>query len=356
MLKEAKCLNGGGVAYSEDFETNRGGWFQPRTAKDNPLTECWLVENRQAVGFDTSLHGEGLVVYHVDDDIMNSTLQNTGGTSGLSARGIVIEEADGEFNLLTVPGNRGDAGDVWTPLGSSAVFDLSTTPGSENNSGQLTTTRVEVLAVNDGVVQARMWAGDPAPTLEIAPTDTLVEGVQRLVLRGTGLQPGLDVSLIRDLSPAIPAIRIEWIDYDLVLVDFDSDEVRPGGFDLLVENPDGQTFVRSDGVFRSGQVVDTPPGTSNPRGFALRQNFPNPFNPATTIRFEVPRDASVELAIFDLRGRRVVTLHQGPIEAGYHDVRWEGRDDSGRAVASGLYFARLTGPGFSDARKMMLAR
>jgi hypothetical protein len=269
---------------------------------------------------------------------------------------VVVEEADGEFNLLTVPGNRGDAGDVWTPNGSASVFDLTTSPGSLNNSGQMTMTRVEVLSMTDGVVQARMWAGDGAPALESAVADTLAGGLQRLVLRGEGLRPGLEVGLVRDASPVIPAARIEWVDQDLVFVDFDCEVVRPGSFDLLVENPDGQTAVRVDGVFRTGQVVDNPPGSTVPRGFALRQNFPNPFNPSTTIRFDVPRDASVELAIFDLRGRRVTTLHRGPIEAGYHDVQWEGRDDGGRAVASGLYFVRLTGPGFSDARKMMLAR
>jgi hypothetical protein len=349
-------VTGGGIDYTADFEENRGGWFQPRTEKDNPLTECWLVENRQAMGFDASLHGEGLVVYHVDDDVMSSSLQNTGGSSGLAARGIVIEEADGEFNLLALAGNRGDEGDVWTPAGSASVFDLTTTPGSLNNSGQMTMTRVEVLSADAGVVQARMWAGDPAPTLESADTDTLTGGVQRIVVRGSGLQPGLAVGLIRDVSPVIPAVRIEWVDYDLVFVDFDAEEVRPGGFDLLVENPDGQTVARVDGVFRSGQVVDNPPGALSPQRFALRQNYPNPFNPSTTIRFEVPRDASVELAIFDLRGRRVAVLHQGPIDAGFHDLRWEGRDDQGRAVASGLYFVRLTGPGFTDARKMMLAR
>jgi hypothetical protein len=349
-------VSGGGIDYSEDFETNRGGWFQPRTEKDNPLTECWLVENRQAVGFDVALHGEGLVVYHVDEDVMGSTLQNTGGTSGLSARAIVVEEADGQFDLLSVPGNRGDSGDVWALSGANSVFDRATSPGSANNSGQPTMTRVEVLSASGGVVQARLWAGDAAPTLEFAQADTLSGGVQRLTLRGTGLQPGLEVGLFRDLSPVIAATRVEWVDYDLVLVDFDGEEVRPGSFDLLVQNPDGQNVVRTAGVFRIGQIVDNPPGSRTPREFALRQNFPNPFNPTTTIRFEIPRDANVDLGIFDLRGRRVATLHRGPIEAGFHDARWEGRDDSGRSVASGLYFVRLNGPGFSDARKMMLAR
>ena len=115
-------VTGGGIDYAADFEENRAGWFQPRTEKDNPLTECWLVENRQAIGFDASLHGEGLVVYHVDDDVMASSLKNTGGSSGANTRGIVIEEADGRFDLIRPTGNRGDSGDVWAPTGAASVF------------------------------------------------------------------------------------------------------------------------------------------------------------------------------------------------------------------------------------------
>ena len=132
--------------------------------------------------------------------------------------------------------------------------------------------------------------------------------------------------------------------------------LNPDLLNLIVENPDGQTAVRLDGVFRAGEPVDNPRSVSDPSRFVLRQNVPNPFNPVTTIRFEIPREAAVQLAVFDVRGRRVTTLHQGPIQAGYHDATWEGRDDQGRAVASGMYVVRLTGPGFSDARKMLLAR
>ncbi|RKZ17605.1 hypothetical protein DRQ53_02905, partial [bacterium] len=347
-------VSGGGIDYSEDFETNRGGWFQPRTAKDNPLNEYWLVENRQAIGFDTALHGEGLVVYHVDEDVMNSSLQNTGGSSGSAVRGVVLEEADGNFDLLAWPGNRGDAGDVWTPAGPTQLFDLNSTPGTLNNSGQTTGTRIEILSEAGGTMQVRLWAGDPPPVLSGAQTDTLDDGITALTFTGSGLQPGLVVELVRFNAAPILASRIEWVDYDLVHVQFDGDEVRSGSFDLVVENPDGQSFVRESGVFRSGEPVAAPP--DSPAAFRLTQNFPNPFNPRTTIRFEVPRAATVELAVFDVRGRRVTTLHRGPIEAGYHTELWEGRDSSGREVSSGLYFARLSGPGITQTRKMMLAR
>jgi M6 family metalloprotease-like protein len=349
-------VSGGGEDYRASFEQHREGWFQPRTAKDNPLSECWLVENRQAAGFDTGVHGQGLVVYHVDEDVMSSSLQNTGGTAGTATRGIVVEEPDGRFDLISSFGNRGDAGDVWTPDGGSNAFDLTTTPRASNNSGHETATRIQVLSEAGGVVGAQFWAGDPAPALAVADPDTLASGTTTITIRGSAFQPGLEVGLVRDASAVVEASRVDWIDYDLVQAEFDASEIRPGSFDLIVENPDGQTAVRLDGVFRAGEPVDNPRSVSDPSRFVLRQNVPNPFNPVTTIRFEIPREAAVQLAVFDVRGRRVTTLHQGPIQAGYHDATWEGRDDQGRAVASGMYVVRLTGPGFSDARKMLLAR
>lgn len=347
-------VTGGGENYTADFEEHCGGWFQPRTAKDNPLNEYWLVENRQALGFDAALHGEGLLVYHVDEDVMNSSLKNTGGSSGVAARGVVLEEADGRFDLLSSTGNRGDSSDVWSGA-LPREFDVNSSPGAFDNSGHVTGARLQVLGQDGGVVRARLWSGAEAPALASADPDTLDDGPCEMVLRGSGLQPGLEVGLVRAASPVIAATRVEWLDSDLVRVVFDGSGVRAGDFDLLVENPDGQTCLRPGAVFRTGEVVGSPPDVA-PARFALSQNYPNPFNPTTELRYEVPSDANVELTVFDLKGRRVATLHRGPASAGYHTARWEGRDDQGRTVASGLYFARLSGPGFTETRKMMLAR
>ena len=95
-----------------------------------------------------------------------------------------------------------------------------------------------------------------------------------------------------------------------------------------------------------------------PDAFRLAQNVPNPFNPRTAIRFEVPgaSGGAVELAVFDLLGQRVRTLASGSIEAGSHEITWDGRDEMGRDVSSGVYVARLKGEGFVGARKMVLIR
>ena len=93
-----------------------------------------------------------------------------------------------------------------------------------------------------------------------------------------------------------------------------------------------------------------------PRDFSLAQNVPNPFNPTTTIRFELPKAADVTLKVFNLLGQEVRTLINGRQEAGFHTVVWDGRNTSGRAVASGVYFYHLQAGTFSKAKKMLLLK
>lgn len=93
-----------------------------------------------------------------------------------------------------------------------------------------------------------------------------------------------------------------------------------------------------------------------PRSFALFANQPNPFNPRTSIRFDLPVSAAAELAIYDLSGRKVRTLVQGEIGAGSHRIEWDGTDADGREVGSGVYFYRLETPQFQTTRKMVLLK
>ena len=95
-----------------------------------------------------------------------------------------------------------------------------------------------------------------------------------------------------------------------------------------------------------------------PPFFNLDQNYPNPFNSDTVIRFALPTSENVELAIFNLAGQRVAKLADGMREAGVYAIRWDGRDDNGRELASGVYLYRLrTGDGQQvETRKLALVR
>jgi flagellar hook assembly protein FlgD len=71
------------------------------------------------------------------------------------------------------------------------------------------------------------------------------------------------------------------------------------------------------------------------------QNYPNPFNPTTTLRYALPKDARLTLSIYNILGQRVATLKDNVENVGYYDVVWNGRNDFGSQVASGIYFYRI---------------
>jgi hypothetical protein len=93
-----------------------------------------------------------------------------------------------------------------------------------------------------------------------------------------------------------------------------------------------------------------------PLRVALGKNYPNPFNPKTTIAFAMPQSGRAELAIFDVAGRRVATLVNENLVAGRHERTWSGRDTSGRQVASGVYFYRLVTDGTVLTKTMTLVK
>jgi hypothetical protein len=93
-----------------------------------------------------------------------------------------------------------------------------------------------------------------------------------------------------------------------------------------------------------------------PRSYLLSQNFPNPFNPRTEISYRLPRRARVLLNVYNQLGQKVKTLVDGEIEAGHHTVSWDGKDERGRMVSSGVYFYRFLSGEFAQTRKMVLLR
>jgi flagellar hook assembly protein FlgD len=100
-----------------------------------------------------------------------------------------------------------------------------------------------------------------------------------------------------------------------------------------------------------------------PTTFAISQNFPNPFNPSTTIRFQIPERASVLLKVYDMLGREVATLVNEEKNPGFFTVSWNGRNQYGQPVASGVYFYRMVAAkssnqanSFSGIRRMLLLK
>ncbi len=96
--------------------------------------------------------------------------------------------------------------------------------------------------------------------------------------------------------------------------------------------------------------------TALPSSWTLEQNFPNPFNPSTTISFSIPVNSSVRLTIYDVSGREIVRLAGGEFAQGEYHVVWNGLDDAANPVSSGLYIYRLEGEGFSQNKRMLFLK
>jgi hypothetical protein len=95
---------------------------------------------------------------------------------------------------------------------------------------------------------------------------------------------------------------------------------------------------------------------ATPYAFTLGQNHPNPFNPVTTFVYSISKSGHVSLRIYDARGRFVTSLVNGQNRVGEHTATWNGEDQGGSPVASGIYFARLESGGRAQARKIVLLR
>ncbi len=122
--------------------------------------------------------------------------------------------------------------------------------------------------------------------------------------------------------------------------DFKIKEIQLSTSDGLLLNP----------VMKSGGEALTP------KGFVLYQNYPNPFNPTTGIAFALPDMSPATLTVFNVLGQEVITLVDEMLPAGQHSVVWNGRDNHGNAVSSGIYFYRLHAGRFLAEKKMILLK
>ncbi len=130
-----------------------------------------------------------------------------------------------------------------------------------------------------------------------------------------------------------------------------------GRYYLRVDGYLGATSNYTVTVTGGLAVQRTAPEKSNlPSVFALKQNMPNPFNPSTTIAFDLPKASQVSLRVFDQRGRLVRTLVNESMTAGSKSVIWNGLDDRGQRVNSGVYLYLIEADGFRTTRKMTLLK
>jgi len=103
-------------------------------------------------------------------------------------------------------------------------------------------------------------------------------------------------------------------------------------------------------------VKDAISAEALPEEYILFQNYPNPFNPETTIQFALPEESFVTLQVYNIAGQLIRTLKSEKLPAGYYRVCWDGKDDNGREMSSGVYFYRIVAGEFTQAKRMILLK
>ena len=210
-------------------------------------------------------------------------------------------------------------------------------------------------------------AGCPPAGLGGADPTITIPAVRITLADGTALKANLpaNVSLIRDpalLAGADGAGRLKmyspstfssgssvshWdvsADPDLLMEPF----ATPG---LVAGEVDMTKWLFADIAWFRGLVAAGDPA---PRPGHLLGNSPNPFRATTSIRLSLDRDDVADLSVFDLGGRRIATLHRGPLPAGAHSFDWRGRDDNGRRVPPGVYVGLLRVAGIAESHRMVM--
>jgi hypothetical protein len=161
-----------------------------------------------------------------------------------------------------------------------------------------------------------------------------------------------------DAEVSIPAATVTWVGKDLVRAEFDLSGVVPNTYDVRLFNPGGGT-AEIAGAFtvheRPTGLGDYPPAERK-LAFGLGRNIPNPFNPSTVIPFEIAKTAWVILDVYDVAGRHLRRLASGEFEPGRHFRKWDGRDEDGTSLSSGVYFCRMLVDGSCYQQKMLMLR
>ena len=279
--------------------------------------------------------------------------------------------ADGAFAFTGLAAGR-------YRLGAAAPGSLAVTREIELAAGAAVTTAdlvpaaaVDTLLCAQGAATAIPDAAAAGVLAAITVGDLgPVGGVRIRVDLEHGWPGDLDLEL---LTPAGTRVQLRHADGrpDATADGWYAGDLRPAG-DLrrLVGEPSAGTWTLRVADLAAGDqgtlqgwclelltaAPEPEPGEVVPGVLAVLGNRPNPFNPSTVIRYAVPQAGRVKLTVHDLRGRLVRTLVDAERTAAVHEVTWHGDDSGGRAMASGTYLLRLTGPGGGGAGKLMLLR
>ncbi len=314
-------------------------------------------------------HG-GIVELLTDDDFFNqapkwspdgSKILFSSNRERLSGFDVFVMNGDGT-NLAKVSGEGGGWGEWWSPDGNRIVF-----------SGMLATGHMQLFTVDpngSNLVQLTDLSGDAygprwspdGSRIAFSLTTQAPRSSDIYVINPDG------TGLLNLTAHAADELRFDWAP-DGQRIAFDSD--RNGDPDIYIVKVDGSgltnltnnpaedlapTWGPDDEMLVGPLTAIGSQGGARPSSFSLEQNYPNPFNSETVIRFELPDEHDTELTVYSILGQELVNLLVGTMQAGVHELRWDGKDASGVEISSGLYLYRLQAGKQTQTRKMLILR
>jgi len=305
-----------------------------RAAKDSVQVTIQVVLDSTLVPGDFG----GAVSLDVDQDIETGFYP--------PVFGIPTQDIGADFAVLTF-GLAADSVDVYElPI----INYLGAFPALVDSNSFTFSLPLSVLNNDDGNINVTALHGDFQE-----PTDWVPD-----VGHGTiGIDPNADVLWLSESPIAASLLGGQSQE---ITVNFDATGLKPDTIytGVVLIEPVGVSLA--PGVIQVRLATKPEPsavhegGAQMPTSFALHPNVPNPFNPSTLIHYQLPQAAEVELTIFDLNGRMIRKLVSAKKPAGYHGVSWEGKDEQGRPVGSGVYLYQMRAAHFSQTRKMLMIK
>jgi len=286
-----------------------------------------------AVGESDSSGTEGEVVTISAYTVTEQARPGTGRLADVSMSDCNHAVAVGDNGTVIV---TSDGGVSWTPGVSGIAENLVAVQCVSSSTAFVVGDNGTFLVTSDGGLT---WTPRSVGTTDDIYDLSFIDAIEGIVVAGSNVLGTSDAGL-------------NWV----------ADPVPTGGSVTGCDYFGGDNMTVTENVFTGfGVLAKRDPQTAilpltQNRTFSLEPNFPNPFNPSTTIRFTLPAPGHVRLAIFDVAGRRVAELVDRSLGGGPHTMVWDGKDTRGRRVESGVYFYRLETPEGRASRKMVLIK
>jgi len=255
---------------------------------------------------------------------------------------------------------------TWTVFenGDNPSLEIVTNPNTGGINSSATVAKFTALQTGQPWAGCESLHGSDIGTFSLDATNsTLKIMVYKTVISDVGLKFVIPTSGSLGEIKVANTVTNAW---EELTFDFSSHIGLPEaiGIDQIVVFPDfnlgGRTqdnIIYFDNIsFYSNSVGVDNRNETFPQGFALEQNFPNPFNPSTTIRYELPEDGLVNITIYDITGRHISTLVSSHQNAGYKSIQWNATNNHGERVSAGIYLYKIQAGEFRQTKKMVLLK